>query len=105
MPSFSPGEVVHIPCEVGVGQFGSEFAISGKSADGSAFSLFAPEDYVDWDEAPTETRTVGGWLRVLVVEKQGNRVLVRLPRQAMENGEFITVREDQLEVPPRHRKR
>src|SRR5262245_1397583 len=97
MPEFKPGQTVLIPCEIGVGQFVNEFSVSLRSANDREFSLFAPKDYVDYERAPTRNETVRAWLRVLVADRKGQMVLIRLPRQAIENGEFVTVREDQFE--------
>jgi predicted SnoaL-like aldol condensation-catalyzing enzyme len=39
-----------------------------------------------------------GWIKVRLVKQQGDLALVHLPRSTLENGEYITVRMDQLEA-------
>ena len=84
-------------CTVSPGQFPGEFAVSLQSADGHGYSLFAPEEDVDPSQIPSEGIQVDGWIRVSIVDENGVLALVRLPRQAIENGAFVTVRKDQLE--------
>jgi len=38
-----------LKCQVGLGMFSTEFAVEGESVDGTGFSLFAPEEYVEVD--------------------------------------------------------
>jgi hypothetical protein len=82
---------VNLRCKVFPGQFSSELAIEGVQADGKGFSLFAPTNYVICDEPVTRDRSVEGWLKVSVWEDQGDKVLVRLPRESFESGLFVTV--------------
>lgn len=37
-------------CTVSEGQFDGEFAVSGETHDGTGFSLFVPEGFVDLDQ-------------------------------------------------------
>ena len=85
-------------CTISEGQFSDEYAVSGRTADGTGFSLFAPEEAVDFEESPVGSRSVEGWLRVDVWEQKGELCLVRLPRQALENGQYLTVKRDQLQA-------
>jgi hypothetical protein len=79
-------------CNVSPGQFTGEYAISASQANGEQFSLFADEGLVDIDES--EGRE--GWLHVEIVERRGDHVLIRLPSPALEGGQFVAVRSNQL---------
>lgn len=84
-------------CKVFPGQFSSEYAIEGEQAGTEKFSLFAPGAYVVPDETPTRDRSVAGWLRVSIWERQGDAVVVKLPRESFESGRFVTVGVAQLQ--------
>ena len=88
-----------LKCEVAPGQFTGEYAAIGHQFDGKQFSLFVPEEYVDFDELPAEGGRVPARLLVEVWQ-QGELIVIRLPRQTLENGQFVTVRADQLERKP-----
>ena len=89
-----------IRCKVFPGQFSSEYAVDGVQATGSRFSLFAPLKAVEADEPPTRDRAVDGWLKVLVWDQAGDRVIVRLPRESFESGWFVTVSLSQFKTRP-----
>jgi hypothetical protein len=88
-------------CKVSPGQFSNEMAVGGRRANGEEFSLFAPRDKV-WVRplaseagAPQE-----GLLEVVPIEREGKRVLIRLPGQALESagsGTYETVKAADLE--------
>jgi hypothetical protein len=84
-------ESLRLKCKVGSGQFTGEYAISSSQSDGSLFSLFVDDDLVDCD-----TGTGDGWLSVDPVSRKGDDVLVRLPVQSLEGGQFVTVKSAQL---------
>jgi len=89
-----------IRCKVYPGQFSNEYAVSGVQADGSRFSLFAPETFVEPDERVTRDRSVDGWLKVGIWEQQGDRAVVKLPRESLEVGRYVTIRADQFRTWP-----
>jgi hypothetical protein len=92
-----------VGCEASIGQFPGELAITGETSSGSVFSLFMPESRVRCDQTPSEGRAVEALLQVEIVDRQGSLFVIRLPRQTLENGQFVTVREDQLRhEPARH---
>ena len=84
-------------CRVSRGLFSGEAAVSGVSADGTEFSLFVGDDFVEFDAPPGASDAVEGWLRVTQLAEEGGLVLVRLPGQTFENGRTVTVRQAQLE--------
>src|SRR4051812_34900906 len=86
-----------LKCKVTAGQFSSEYVIQGKEADGAAYSAFVPSQFIRCTEEPTKGRLVDGCVSVKIVDESGELRLVRLPRQTLENGQSITVTEDQLE--------
>ena len=88
-------------CRISRGMFSREVAVRGVTADGTEFSLFVPEDFVEIDESVARTEAVDGWLRVDVLAREGGRMLVRLPGQTFENGQSVTVRDSQIELRPR----
>jgi hypothetical protein len=88
-------------CQVSPGMFSGEVAVRCVAADGAEFSLFVSDDFVEFGAPVGESRPVEGWLRVEAVEREGDLLLVRLPGQAFENGQMITVRDSQLESRPR----
>ena len=82
---------IYLSCEIGPGQFSGEVAVLSSDANGNEFSLFVPEELVDFEGELTDSRFTKGWLRVDVLDKDGTRALVRLPGQAFENGTTVTV--------------
>ncbi len=89
-------------CQVSPGMFSEEVAVRGVAADGAEFSLFVSDECVEFDAPIGNRESVAGWLRVEVLAREGDLVLVRLPGQAFENGQTVTVRDCQLERRPRH---
>jgi hypothetical protein len=89
-----------IRCKVFPGQFSSEYAVEGVQANGDRFSLFAPTKTVETDEPATRDRAVEGWLKVVVWEQTGDRVIVKLPRESFESGRFVTVSLSQFRIRP-----
>jgi hypothetical protein len=86
-------------CKVSPGMFDHEIGVQGQQADGSEYSLFAPREAVDQGgQSLTSGQTVPGFVRVTAGERRGDRVLVELPGQTFQNGAFITVKADQLQV-------
>ena len=83
-----------LTCSIGPGQFPTEYAVSGVQQNGKAFSLFAPRDSV----SPLSDEK--GLVRVDVVDKRGDLVLVRLPAQTFENGQHVTVKASDLQAAP-----
>ena len=89
----------YLSCNVGKGQFRGEWAIRGKVYAGGEFSLFAPSEFVQNEDGPPVNGCSHGWLRVEVLDADDRRVLVKLPRQAFENGQTITVGREQIGNP------
>jgi hypothetical protein len=88
-------------CKALPGQFPGELAITGNTATDKLFSLFVQNKSVSTKNHPTEGQSVDVWLRVEVIKQEGNVCVVRLPRQTLENGQFVTVKAEQLvEQPP-----
>src|SRR5262249_20354919 len=85
-------------CQVYPGQFSVEYAVVVRQSDEKEVSLFAPQEFVDCEQMPTFDRPVHGWIKVVLVKKQGELALVELPRSTLENGQYITVRADQLKI-------
>ena len=88
-------------CQVAPGMFSGEVAVRGVTADSTEFSLFVPDDFVEFDASVSGSVSVEGWLRVEVLARERDLVLVRLPGQTFENGQTVTVRDTQLELRPR----
>ena len=80
-----------IRCKVYPGQFSGEFAVSGAQYNGEAFSLFVPERLVATDETVTRDSAVDGWLKAKLYERDGDLLVVNLPRESLESGRFVTV--------------
>ena len=89
----------YLSCNVGKGQFGGEWAIRGRAHGGGEFSLFAPSEFVQADASPAVDGFTHGWLRVELLDADDRRVLVRLPRQAFENGHTVTGGREQIRSP------
>jgi hypothetical protein len=77
-----------------------EYAVIVRQWDNKDVSLFVPQDYVDCDQTPTFDRPVPGWMKVALIKKEGELALLHLPRSTLENGQYITVRADQLSFRP-----
>lgn len=89
-----------LQCVVSEGQFSDEYAVRARTADGTEFSLFVPQEFVEVDHPPTEQAALPAVVRVDVLDEQQDLVLVRLPRQTLENGRSVTVSRAQLETRP-----
>jgi hypothetical protein len=83
-------------CQLSLGMFQGEYAVRGKTAEETEFSLFVPEEFVECD-SPVSDGAIDGWLRVNVLAQANHLMLVRLPGQAFENGRTVTVRESEIE--------
>ncbi len=84
-------------CQISPGLFDGEVAVRGATADGREFSLFVPDDFVECEGSVADGGHADGWLRVQVLATQGPLTLVRLPGQAFERGQTITVRDSQIQ--------
>ena len=80
-------------CQISTGMFSGEVAVRGIAADGTEFSLFVSDEFVESDLPVCESEPVEGWLLVEVLDREGDLVLIRLPSQAFENGQTVTVRD------------
>lgn len=89
-------------CRVTPGMFDHELGVEGREFDNAVWSMFAPKESVD--PAGNVVRGgIDGWIRVQVVDRNGDRVLVELPGQTFQgigSGSFITVTADQLQTRP-----
>jgi hypothetical protein len=83
-------------CSVTLGQFPSEYAISGVQYNGRSFSLFAPRETV----LLTAPDKAEGLVEVQVMDNKEDLVLVRLPAHTFENGQYVTVRASELQEAP-----
>jgi hypothetical protein len=92
--------IAEIRCRLYPGQFSSEYAVVVESFSGRTYSLFASRDDVANDREPTLDEPTDGWLRVKVLEPEGNNVLVQLPQSTIENGSYLAVRRDQMRFSP-----
>jgi hypothetical protein len=89
-----------LQCTVTPGQFSSEYAVSAEKSDGSGFSLFAPRGVLKIPQEPSHDSPVEGLLRVDLWDQRGDLVIVRLPAQTLEDGQFVTVKMSQLQPGP-----
>lgn len=80
-------------CKISEGMFPTERSVVGEWHNGKKFSLFAPEEAVRTVEGHDE---FNGAIKVEVCETTDGLILVKLPAQTFENGQFAFVREDQL---------
>lgn len=83
-------------CTVSPGQFTGEYVVEARDFRGEMFSLFVPEEFVDYTSEPTQGSGVRGFLHVERLEESGDLVLVRLPRAPLENGSTVTVKTSQV---------
>jgi hypothetical protein len=81
-----------LSCSISPGQFPTEFAIVGTDHDGKGFSLFAPREFT----VPSKDSEGIGLVRVDVIDQKGDLILVRLPGQTFENGQYVTVKASDL---------
>jgi hypothetical protein len=80
-----------LQCEVGKGQFPNEFAVQGRKADGKKFSAFVPDEFVKCEHSPVGWEFVPGKIKVKSLETKNDKTLVQLPREAFEDGYYISV--------------
>jgi hypothetical protein len=92
-------------CHLAHGQFDTEFAASGKQANGQGFSMFIPKNQVQYEQEPPPRGHAVGWIPVEVWERKDDRVLVRLPQPTLAVGQYVTVKADQVsaDLPVRSR--
>ena len=88
-------------CQLSPGMFSVEAAVRGTAADGTEFSLFVPRDFIECDQPISDSSSIDGWLRVKILDQADDLTLVRLPGQAFENGETVTVKDSEVEQRPR----
>jgi hypothetical protein len=88
--------IAELRCQLYPGQFSSEFAVVVESFNGRAFSLFASREDVKCEREPSQDEPTTGWLKVKILEQEGNNILVQLPQSTIENGSYLAVRRDQL---------
>ena len=92
---------VWLRCMLTPGQFTSEYAVSAQQADGTGFSLFAPNNLVWLGQEPTHEQPAQGLLRVEKWDTKGDLVLIRLPSETLEDAaQFVTVKSTQLDSHP-----
>ena len=85
-----------LECTISPGQFSGEFAVKGKMFDNTEFSLFAPQEDLNFDGSPSWDNPVQGSIRVTISEQEDDLLLVNLPRPTFENGQAITVKKNQI---------
>ncbi len=83
-------------CMVSVGQFPQEYSVRGSLFNGTPFSLFAPVGDVDPEGEVRQGKWINGWIRVATGDRKGDCVLVALPQPALENGQIISVKIDDI---------
>lgn len=93
-------EEVWLRCALYPGQFTSELAVVVKTYNGKTFSLFAQKVDLRYDRPPSEEEPADGWIKVRVVQQEGELLLVRLPQTTLENGPYLTVTAGQLNRVP-----
>lgn len=86
-----------LKCTLTAGLFPNEYGVDGREFDETVFCFFVPQEYTKTDQTPSPGKPVQGWVKVWVVERKGDSVLVFLPRQTFQNGSYVTVKADQLE--------
>ena len=87
-------------CKILPGQFSGEHGVQGEDANGEGFSLFCPEEFLEYDGEPTFDRPVEGWIQVNVVQRTKDLLLLYLPRRTFGNGPYVTVKKDAVERRP-----
>ena len=86
-----------LKCIISPGQFTGEFAVQGKMFDSTDFSLFAPEEDLQFNKKkPTGDEHVKGAIRVIPLAEEKDLMFVALPRPTFENGQTITVKINQI---------
>jgi hypothetical protein len=83
-------------CRLAPGCFDTEFAASGKQANGQGFSMFIPKDQVQYEQEPPPRGHAIGWIPVDVWEWSQDCVVVHLPQPTLESGQYVTVKTDQV---------
>ena len=87
-------------CTILPGQFSDEYVVEGQSANGEGFSLFCPQEFLEFESEPTWEMPVDGWVQVKVLQTKRDVLLICLPRHTLENGLFATVKKDAVERRP-----
>src|SRR5262249_36643387 len=89
--------LVWLRCTLTPGQSTSEYAVSSQRADGTGFSLFAPENLVWLAHEPTHEQPTEGLLCVEKWDTKEDLVLICLASETLEDAaQFVTVKSTQL---------
>lgn len=83
-------------CTIFPGQFTGEYAVRGNLFDGTGFSLFAEKQDLEFTQEPTLDNPIQGWIHIEVGPLKDDLLLVTLPQPSFENGQVITVKENQV---------
>lgn len=83
-------------CTIFPGQFSDEYTVKAIDANGREFCLLCPQDYIEFNDEPSWEKSVAGLMEVHRVDKKKDFVAIRLPRHIIGNGQYATVKEEQL---------
>ena len=86
-----------IECVVVPGQFSGEYAVQIDTYDGKSLILFARDDEVELEGPVGGSGPKRARLAASIVDRSGDLLLVRLPRQTLENGQYVTLKESQIQ--------
>jgi hypothetical protein len=80
-----------LKCSIVPGFWTNEYAVAGRTSDGTSFSLFVPGEFVT-----TTPSTHEGLVRVQLLESKGDVSLVSLPGNPLESASTVNVNRNQL---------
>lgn len=92
-----PAERIYIPCKISLGLFDDERVVQFE-AEGKQYRAIVDKDDVQELQTPQKGRWVEGLLQVYVIKRNGETVLVNLPRETASSGRRITVSKQLLQT-------
>jgi|GEM_PF-2880006 len=86
-----------INCKVSAGMFSSERGVTIEIPDGRKFSALVDKSLVSVKEDPQPGQEIWGKVKVYIVEKKGDSVIIDLPQAGLTNGPRLKLLKQYLE--------
>ncbi|MDA2928506.1 hypothetical protein MYX84_00935 [Acidobacteria bacterium AH-259-O06] len=92
-----PAERMYIPCKISLGLFEGERIVQFE-VEGTEYSTIVDSEDVHESKMPQQGEWVDGLLQVYAIKKNGETVIVNLPRETASSGRRITVPKQLLQT-------
>lgn len=92
-----PAERIYIPCQISLGLFEDERIVQFE-VEGRQYRTIVDSEDVHELKTPREGEWVDGLLQVYTIKKNGETVIVNLPRETTSSGRRISVPKQLLQT-------